>query len=265
MKKHNVKLIKSTARYNHYLCPKHDDHNPSLVLDKQGRFAGWFRCWGCGWHGKAEELGVSISTYKVQKKQKKVDWNELYSMATCLNYFAKVFYKELYKKWNVAEETLQQLEHGWLGNTHIFAMRNEHNQIIGLQRQTLNGRKFCWEGSWLGLFIPKTVRQDIMLITEGCSDLATALDMGFNAIGRPNCNTCTRRIQQWLKNWWTGSKILIISDNGNDAEREGARKLQKLLKKDWECYVLVPLAKDLRAWVQKDGKQEVGNCLGELK
>ena len=41
------------SRSRKWLCPFHDDHDPSLALDRQGRRWRRWRCWSCGAKGDA--------------------------------------------------------------------------------------------------------------------------------------------------------------------------------------------------------------------
>jgi len=73
-------------------------------------------------------------------------------------------------------------------------MSNDFGKIIGIRRRLPNGRKISLTSSKTGLFIPADLSPEgLLLICEGPTDTAAALDLGFAAIGRPNCNSCVDR------------------------------------------------------------------------
>ncbi|MBW8018030.1 MAG: hypothetical protein FVQ82_17820, partial [Planctomycetes bacterium] len=86
--------------------------------------------------------------------------------------------------------SLQRLGIGWDGNAFTFPMLDENLRVIGIRRRFGDGNKRALTGSTNGLFIPSELSSDKPLcITEGPTDCAAALDLGFNAFGRPNCNS----------------------------------------------------------------------------
>jgi DNA primase len=261
-----MKLIHSTNDYDRYLCPFHDDREPSLVVSKRGPFAGMWRCFGCGKHGIVEELGLVVEA-KPQPRKQQV-WDVL--QKACVNWgedLDAVNPNPLSKEWHVRLEILRQLGYGWDGAAHTFPMYNENGIIIGILRRFANGRKVCVEGSQLGLFAPNLCRPEhTLLITEGVSDCAVALEIGFLAIGRPSATAGEKLIVKWLNKQWPKTyNIIIVADN-DKAGLKGANDLyQTLVKVGWNCDVFVPpVGKDLREFTNKGGKQTVANCLGEI-
>lgn len=43
-----LEIKRETARRWYFLCPFHDDHRPSMTVERAGRYAGNFKCWACG-------------------------------------------------------------------------------------------------------------------------------------------------------------------------------------------------------------------------
>ena len=268
-----LKVVRKTFNYIYAICPFHDDHNPSLTIALTGPFAGLWRCWACGKHGQAVDLGIDFEISPVTQTLQ--DWDELqkqYEAKSCYLTPEGVVekWKLLAKEWGIQDKPLIVLGCGWDEKAYTFPMRNENRQIIGIQRRFPNGRKVCVEGSRLGLFIPNVpfhicLNFDMWLITEGVSDCAVALDMGFFAIGRPSCNTGDKLIQKWLNNCWQKpNKMLIVADN-DEVGILGATRLKETL---WEtgrnCDIFIPPAKDLRQAVHDYGKIEISNIIKNI-
>jgi DNA primase len=86
------------------------------------------------------------------------------------------------------------------------------------------------------------------LIVEGESDLVAALDLGFAAIGRPNCNSCVDMTADFVK----GREVVIIGDN-DDGGRFGVERLSDTLVlycKDIRIVYPPEGIKDLRDWLR---------------
>lgn len=128
-------------------------------------------------------------------------------------------------------------------------MSNDFGKIIGIRRRFPNGRKVSLTGSKTGLFIPADLSPEgLLLICEGPTDTAAALDLGFYAIGRPNCSSCVDMTTRFAK----GRKVVIIGDNDKPG-RAGVEKLAgKLLLHCPSVKIIYPPngTKDLRQWLQ---------------
>lgn len=69
-------------------------------------------------------------------------------------------------------------------------MYNAQSQIIGIMRRVLDGGKRAVPGSNNGLFVPHGLQStEQLLIAEGESDCTALLTLGFEAVGRPSCNS----------------------------------------------------------------------------
>lgn len=147
----------------------------------------------------------------------------------------------------VSPESLQRLGLGFDGKAFTFPMRDEKLKIIGLRRRFGDGNKRAVTGSSNGLFIPSELSSDKPLcITEGETDCGAALDLGFEAVGRPNCNSKVEMTVRFAR----GRKILIICDNDVPG-REGAKRLAAELIKHCPSVKIIcppPGVKDLRQW-----------------
>ena len=152
-------------------------------------------------------------------------------------------------KLGVSTQSLKRLRIGWDGQAYAFPMSDAEGQIIGIRRRFPDGRKLCVSGSRTGLFIPKKLSgKDTLLICEGESDTAAALDLAFSAIGRPNCTSCVDMTADFVK----GREVVIIGDN-DDGGRFGVERLSDTLVlycKDVRIVYPPEGIKDLRQWFQ---------------
>jgi len=96
----------------------------------------------------------------------------------------------LSKELGVSVQSLRRLGVGSNGAGYTFPMSDAEGKVIGLRTRYPSGGKAAEKGSRNGLFIPADLPDDgLLLICEGPSDTAAALDLGFAAIGRANYGT----------------------------------------------------------------------------
>jgi hypothetical protein len=149
---------------------------------------------------------------------------------------------------NVDSQSLFRLDVGWWRQSWIFPLKDAEGKITGIQRRFRNGLKRMMKSSKMGLFIPQKIQEDPLLICEGASDCATALSMGFSAIGRPSCNTGAKHIYSFAQ----GRETVIIADN-DEVGINGAKHLASNLVLYCPSVKIVlppPGIKDLREWVK---------------
>lgn len=133
-----------------------------------------------------------------------------------------------------------------------FPLRDAAGAVVGINRRFADGGKRIIAGGRVGLYVPEgidTARR--LLITEGATDCAAMLDLGFAAIGRYSCNTgispivgLTRRLRP---------EALVIVADRDPAGRRGAEGLASaLLAYVPVLRVITPPygLKDARAWRQ---------------
>jgi len=149
----------------------------------------------------------------------------------------------------VSAVSLNRLNVGWDGKAYTFPMSDGFGKTIGIQRRFLNGRKVSVRSSKIGLFIPADLpTEGILLICEGPTDTAAALDLGFSAAGRPNCNSKIKMVSRFAK----GREVAIVADI-DDAGEAGAEKLAaKLTLCCPDVRIICPPAsfKDMRDWLR---------------
>jgi hypothetical protein len=129
-----------------------------------------------------------------------------------------------------------------------FPMWNDVGDIVGV-RLRAGGRKFAISGSRNGLFVPADLAPSgSILVTEGESDAAALLSLGFDAIGVPGVRQCSAMVAQFVR----GRPVVIVGDN-DDA---GAAGVDDLLRHvlPWSPSVKIVRPpeglKDARAWLR---------------
>lgn len=170
---------------------------------------------------------------------------------------------DLSQQLGVSTQSLKQLHISWDGQAYTFGMSNDFGKIIGIRRRFPNGTKVSVRASRTGLFIPADLSPEgLLLICEGPTDTAAALDLGFDAIGRPNCNSCVDMTARFAK----GRKVVIIGDNDKPG-KVGVEKLAgKLLLHCPSVKVIYPPdeTKDLRQWLRAGlTSEELQQTIGE--
>ncbi len=155
----------------------------------------------------------------------------------------------------VSVESLRRLGVGWNGAGHTFPMRDGEMQIVGLRIRYSTGFKAAETGSSNGLFVPDDLPADgTVLICEGPTDTAAALDLGFAAVGRPSCSAGGQMLKVLAK----GLAVVIVGDNDPPKRRgqtppgqKGAESLAQLLALHCRSVRIVyppKGVKDLRQW-----------------
>jgi hypothetical protein len=164
---------------------------------------------------------------------------------------------KLAKEWDVPFNMLLSLGLGLSDKSLTIPMYDDFLNIVGIQRRYQDGSKKYIKGSNLGIFIgwpinswPRCVEK--VVVCEGYSDMVTASCYGALAVGRPSCGTGIDTTIKVLSLLGT-KEAVVISDNGNDAERWGAELTHKTLEENgFKSKLIIPPCKDLRLW-RKEG------------
>ena len=128
---------------------------------------------------------------------------------------------------SVSAESLTRLR---IGVDHrgqlTFPMSDGHGRVIGIRTRNLaTGKKLAERNSHNGLFVPEGLTNEgPLLLCEGPSDTAAALDLGFAAIGRPFCRGGAELLPPLVR----GRNVVVVCDNDEDG-REGGRRLARTL------------------------------------
>lgn len=177
----------------------------------------------------------------------------------------------------VSEGVLTRLGVGWseVHQAWTFPMSNAEGEIIGLRLRSPDGHKWSAKGSKNGLFVPDLLpaqcgddekgshaigdvltginRRPLverLLICEGPTDTAAALDWGFDhAIGRPNCSDGGEMIVELVRRWDV-QDVVILADNDAPGRAGAADLAATLAAYVPTVRVIEPPAgiKDARAW-----------------
>ncbi|MFX0198516.1 MAG: hypothetical protein ACFFCW_20545 [Candidatus Hodarchaeota archaeon] len=162
----------------------------------------------------------------------------------------------LSQRLGITVQSLKRLNIGWDGRAYTFPMSNDFGKIIGIRRRFQSGRKVSIKGSKTGLFIPRGLSTDgFLLVCEGATDTAAALDLGFSAIGRPNCNSKVAMTANLVK----GRMVVIVGDN-DKVGHTGSKRLARILSLFCPSVRIVyPPAgtNDLRQWLKAGLSKEI--------
>jgi len=127
-----------------------------------------------------------------------------------------------------------------------WPMRDHLGRLVGI-RERYRGTKRAVRGSRNGLFLPQVPEESVVLVTEGESDCAAALSLGFFAIGRPGCQGATTYLARWFQA--RADRDAVIVADADEAGRAGATDLAALLAATCRTVRIVQPpagAKDLR-------------------
>jgi len=147
----------------------------------------------------------------------------------------------------VTSRSLRRLGIGFSAGSYTFPMSDERGKIIGIRRRFEDGRKGGVKDSKNALFIPTGIENaKRLVICEGPTDCAAALDLGYAAIGRPSCNSKVAMTVRYVQK----RPVIIVADRDTAGIR-GAQKLTEALLQNGSNVRIVlppPDYKDLRQW-----------------
>ena len=133
-----------------------------------------------------------------------------------------------------------------------FPMCDGYGNVVGIRLRSERG-KFAVRGSRQGIFLAEVAAQKTLFVCEGPTDTAAAVDLGFFAVGRPNCYCGGLDIRTYARRHKCG-KAVVVSDNDKPG-LDGARKVGAELRMPYAIYV--PPVKDLREFCRLGGKRNM--------
>ncbi len=157
----------------------------------------------------------------------------------------------------VSATSLVRLRIGWAEphRAWCFPMHSpDGRQVLGICLRSPTGRKWSVRGGKEGLFLPTGMDYSgPLLITEGPTDTAAGLDLGFEVVGRPSCAGGARLLVELVKMRRPVAVVVVSDNDDNGAGQRGAENLASIL-----LPYVVSLKdirppdgiKDLRAWKQ---------------
>lgn len=153
----------------------------------------------------------------------------------------------------VSGASLRALGVGWHARSsrYTFPMRDGAGRIVGVRTRAVDGRKQCLAGSRLGLIVPMEpdpLDPDWLIVTEGESDAAAALDLGFAAVGRPGCTACVDTVVAYVDRARPAG-VAIVADADEPGQLGADRLARQVARLGCRVRLLTPPdAKDLREW-----------------
>jgi hypothetical protein len=199
------------------------------------------------------------------RRESSINWNELRAEARAALQPNNL--KAIVMNLGVLASSLDRLEVGCLqppalsargmkvsSGVWTFPMRDGDDVIVGIRLRLWSGAKLSVKGSRVGLFVPRGLNNapDRLLITEGESDCAALLDLGFETVGRPSCSSGGKHVVRLVQRV-TPHEVVIVADN-DDAGRDGARDLVAELRPHCSrIRVVCPPGgiKDAREWKRR--------------
>ena len=156
-------------------------------------------------------------------------------------------------------DSLRRLRVGWseCHRSSSFPMSDAAGKVRGIRLRTPYGRKFAVRGGKEGLFLPADLDGGGLLITEGPTDCAALLDLGFAAVGRPSCTGGIKLLVDLVKRRQP-SQVVIVSD-ADAAGQHGANDLASAMQAYAQAVrVITPPdgIKDARQWKQRGATHE---------
>jgi len=162
----------------------------------------------------------------------------------------------------VTPGSLYRLRMGWCEehDAPTFPMW-ERGQIVGIRIRKPDGSKFAIRDSSNGFFIPRGLTLfDTLLIVEGPTDCAAALDLGFDAIGKPNASACSDELIRLLCERRPDLTVFVGENDTPDASGKVAgidgpmRQCERAKNAGLRAvFILPPKGKDLREWKNVHG------------
>jgi hypothetical protein len=156
----------------------------------------------------------------------------------------------------VPPEGLLRLDVGWCAESEAasFPMSGIDGRISGFRLRNAAGRKFAVKGSREGIFLPRDLAgQGVLLVCEGPTDTGAGLGLGLDAVGRASCRGGTRLVVDLVRKL-RPEEIAIIADNdpGGQGLRGGFDLGHRLALDHPRVRVVTPPPgiKDLRAWAR---------------
>jgi hypothetical protein len=156
----------------------------------------------------------------------------------------------------LSAESLRRLGVGWFnryGGCWSFPMRSASGQAVGIRLRRPDGRKLAVRGGHDGLFLPSGLDGGgRLLVTEGPTDCAALLDLGFRAVGRPSCRGGVKLLAE-LVGQQRPAEAIIVADGDGPGQRGAETLAAVLVAYAATVRVLTPPAgiKDTREWKRR--------------
>ena len=201
--------IKRVGDELHFLCPRNDDHRPSLTINR--RKDVWL-CGPCGASGNAWQLGAFL--FGLDPGAKKAIREKLSQLGLLASSASKGKIRAIYDYTD---------ENGKL----LF-------QVVRFEPKNFCQRQPDGKGDWIYHLqgvrrvpykLPDLLRAEFVLIVEGERDVETAMELGFASTCNPGG---AGKWRPEYSEYFRGKKVAIIAD-ADDAGRKHARLVARNL------------------------------------
>ncbi|MFZ5829015.1 MAG: hypothetical protein ACOY3P_02965 [Planctomycetota bacterium] len=163
---------------------------------------------------------------------------------------------QLAKRLGLTAQSLRRLGVGYLPKRgcHLFPMRDAAGALTGARLRYPDGAKLSLRGGREGLFYADDLAPDdagLLAVTEGPSDCAALLDLGFQAIGRPSCRGGLKHLVALVRRL-RPKCVAIVADNDLVGVMGAAEAAGALAVVCADVRIIFPpyRLKDARAWKQ---------------
>jgi len=160
----------------------------------------------------------------------------------------------LAEQFRLAPDVLRRMRVGWHAEEQCstWPTQDAGGRIIGIQRRWPDRRRspMVMQGHRAGLFVPRGLeRGRVLVITEGPTDAAAALELGVQAVGRFSCTHgggVLRRLVRRLR----PPAVCVFADADEPGRNGAGRLAAELADLVPRLIVAEPPSphKDLRAW-----------------
>lgn len=159
----------------------------------------------------------------------------------------------LARELGVAHTSLRQLCVGRFGPSWAFPHEDGAGRTCGIHLRAPNGRKPYVRGSRPGIAVPIQLGScDPLIVTEGESDCAAALSLGFDAVARPGCSSSLLALMTFMRRRRPPS-VVVFGDNDEAGRRGAVDVAGPLARLCSSVRIVFPRsgAKDMREWLRR--------------
>jgi hypothetical protein len=155
----------------------------------------------------------------------------------------------------LTSESLVRLGVGWSVRDRAwsFPMTDTAGKVLGIRLRCASGKKLSVRGGHEGLFIPADLAPGaLLLVTEGPTDCAALLDLGFPAVGRPSCTGGVKLLIDLVRQR-KPVQVVIVADGDEPGQRGAENLASVLVAYSSSVRIITPPAgvKDAREWKQR--------------
>lgn len=180
--------------------------------------------------------------------KKKIDWNKwMVKFAKQLIENREAFGK-LCRSIKLNPISALRFYIGWHKGWLTIPVYGLTKKISGIQRRRENTKRYM-KHSGMGVFVPSAFFQNpsnTLAVCEGWTDTVTALEYGYNAIGKVNAYVGNEEVVMYAKTHPAISRVILFADNNIDGiGLAGAEETAELLN-EFETRVVLTPEKDLR-------------------